>query len=278
MSANGPSGPRTGAGTRPSRPAGERPSPCRTRTSASAERSPRDHVRFPAGQRLDEQPFAVGGEAPAHQLVPGRVPAPPRRRAVRARTSGGAEHRPGARARQGERTARSRRATDTGFPGSPNTSLALADAERDRLARFHRDAPEHLLDTKLRLDSAHEIVWPDRNAPGRDEDICLEPARNRVAVRVLVVGDRAQPFDRRPGRRKLCIDEHAVRLVDLARARAAPPDGEARSRSRARRPAASAKREPRRCRRPERCHLSRAEAHTRLDDDVAAAQIAAARA
>ena len=58
-------------------------------------------------------------------------------------------------------------------------------------------------------------MWPDRNAPGRDEDVCLEAALQRVAVRVLVVGDRAQPFDRRPGRRKLRIDEDAVHLVDL---------------------------------------------------------------
>ena len=94
--------------------------------------------------------------------------------------------------------------------------LAVGHAERDRLPRLHGDAPEHLLDAELGLDPAHEIVRPNRDSARRDEDVGLEPARERGPMGVLVVRDAAQPLDRCPGGRELSLDEDAVRVVDLS--------------------------------------------------------------
>ena len=60
---------------------------------------------------------------------------------------------------------------ETGFPGRPKTSVASADAEGERLAGTHRDAPEHLLDAEPGLDPAHEVVRSDRDAAGGDDDV-----------------------------------------------------------------------------------------------------------
>ena len=68
----------------------------------------------------------------------------------------------------------------TRVPGQAEHERPAPNAERDRLARLDRDAPEHLLDAELRLDPPHEVVRPDRDAAGGDEDVRLEPARERA--------------------------------------------------------------------------------------------------
>src|SRR5262249_58142488 len=73
------------------------------------------------------------------------------------------------------------------IPRQPEDEGLAAHAERDRLARLHRDAPEHLFDPELRLDPADEVMRADRDTARREQDVCTEPALERLAVRALVV-------------------------------------------------------------------------------------------
>ena len=102
----------------------------------------------------------------------------------------------------------------------PEHERLTAHAERHRLARLDRDAPEHLLDTELRLDRAHEVVRTDRDAARRDEDVRREPAFERRAVRGLVVGDGRQRLDvgAGGGERGREHERRSTRRSDRARA------------------------------------------------------------
>src|SRR5581483_10743141 len=90
-----------------------------------------------------------------------------------------------------------------------------AHAERDRLSRPDRDAPEHFLDAELGLDRPDEIVRTDRDPARRHEDIGLEATRERVAVRLLVVGDERQQLDVTAYGGERGREHERVRLVDL---------------------------------------------------------------
>ena len=78
-------------------------------------------------------------------------------------------------------------------------------AERDRLSRLDRDAPEDLLDPELGRDLRDEVVRPDGDAAGGDEHVGLEPALERRAVRgsSSATGPAARPrrLPTRAGRR-----------------------------------------------------------------------------
>ncbi len=107
---------------------------------------------------------------------------------------------------------------DTGLPGQPEDERLAAHAERHRLARLDRDAPEHLLDAELRLDPPHEVVRADRHAAGRDEDV---GRRVRARVPRGVPTRRRRPagstLDVGAGGGERGREHDAVRLVDLAR-------------------------------------------------------------
>ena len=85
-----------------------------------------------------------------------------------------------------------------GVAGQAEHERPVADAERDRLARLDRDAPEDLLDAELRGDSPHEVVRADRDAARADDDVGLERPLERRAVRVVVVLDRRDAVDDAP--------------------------------------------------------------------------------
>ena len=87
------------------------------------------------------------------------------------------------------------------MPGRPNTSVRVADAERERLPRLDGDTPEDLADAELGLDSPHEVVLAHRDAARRHEHVGLETARDRAAMRILVVDDHWHDLD--PSRRRV---------------------------------------------------------------------------
>ena len=66
---------------------------------------------------------------------------------------------------------------------------------------FHGHAPEDLVHAELGLDRADEIVRADGDTARGHKHVVLEPAGERLPVRVLVVGDSRQALDgsaRRP--------------------------------------------------------------------------------
>ena len=161
--------------------------------------------------------------------------------------------------------------------GQPEHERLTAHAERHRLARLDRDAPEHLLDAELGLDRAHEVVRTDRDAARRDENVRREAALERLPVCGLVVGDRRQRLDVGTGGGERGRQHETVRLVDLpgcelrsGRASSLPV---ARIATRGRRAHATAAR-PAAARAPS-CAGSKTDA--RVDDHVAASSVAAAR-
>ena len=103
------------------------------------------------------------------------------------------------------------------MPGQAEDERRAAAAERERLPRPDGDAPEVLLDPELRQDPAHEVVRADRDAARADEHVRGEPALERGSVRLLVVGDRADPLDDRARGLERRGQHRPVRLVDLAR-------------------------------------------------------------
>ena len=104
------------------------------------------------------------------------------------------------------------------MPGSPKTSVAPADTERERLPGPNGNAPEVLLDAELGQDPADEVVRTDGDAPGADEHICIEAALERPPVRSLVVGNGADPLHLCAGGLESRCQHRRVRLVDLPRA------------------------------------------------------------
>ena len=135
----------------------------------------------PSGSMRDARP---------HELVARVVP-----RQRRAEPSGQERRRRLARALEcgsaGRTNSSKPTSDDTGLPGQPEHERRAARRERDRLARLHRDAPEHLGSRRAPAsERAHEIVRPDRDAAGGDQHVRREPARERRARRVRVVGDR----------------------------------------------------------------------------------------
>ena len=104
-----------------------------------------------------------------------------------------------------------------GIAGKPEHERRVAHAERDRLAGLDRHAPEDLLDAELRGDAAHEVVRSNRHAARADDDVGLQRSRERIAMRVLVVAHRREPFDVGAVRAKRGLEHRPVRLVDLAR-------------------------------------------------------------
>ena len=161
----------------------------------------------------------------------------------------------------------------------PEHERRAADAERDRLPRLDRDAPEHLLDAELGLDLPHEIVRPDRDAARRDEDVRREPAlrappgaptRRR---RPTGSSSMSAPDGGERGR-----EHEPVRLVDLAGRRAGRPTATsslpvASSATRGRRAHATVGDAGGR----ERTELRGPEPHAGRNDDVARRNVAATR-
>ena len=112
----------------------------------------------------------------------------------------------------------------------PEDERLAANTERHGLPGPDRDAPEDLLDAKLRLDAPHEIVRSDRHAAGGDENVRCQPALERRPVRRLVVGDGRQHLDVDPDGGERCREHDPVRLVDLARRQRRPGRRKLRSR------------------------------------------------
>ena len=102
-----------------------------------------------------------------------------------------------------------------GVPGQPEHERPAANAERDRLARLDRDAPEHLLDAELGLDPANEVVRADGDPAGGDEDVASRPRSSACDAppRCPRPASRSTTAPRRRARGQ----HQAVRLVDLAR-------------------------------------------------------------
>ena len=95
---------------------------------------------------------------------------------------------------------------DTGFPGSPKTSVSPAHAERERLPGLDRDAPEDLLDAELGSDTSNEVVRTHRDAARGDEHVRLEARRDRLPMSV-----RRRPRRRAgPRRRRLRVASAAA--------------------------------------------------------------------
>ena len=77
---------------------------------------------------------------------------------------------------------------DTGLPGRPKTSFAVARAEPGGLAG-RADAPEALLDAELGQRGLHVVVRAHRHAAGHDHDVgVLERAASAARVASRVVG------------------------------------------------------------------------------------------
>src|SRR5581483_11916035 len=109
-----------------------------------------------------------------------------------------------------------------GIPRQSEDERAAAHAERNGLARLDRYLPEDLFDAELRLDPADEIVRSDRNAARGDEYVCLETARDRVAMRALVVRDGGEALDLCACSGKGTREHECVRLIDLPRLERCP--------------------------------------------------------
>ena len=162
-------------------------------------------------------------------------------------------------------------------PGKSEHEGRAPHAERDRLPRLHGDAPEHLLDTQLRLDPADEIVRTDGDTAGRDQNVGFEPALERGAMRSLVVGHRGRTRDLGARRLQLSREDQPVRFVDLAapqRLAGRPELGSRRDHGGPRPREAIDLRDSRRC---ERAEPSRVQTRSARDHDVAGMRIAAAR-
>ena len=190
---------------------------------------------------------ARSARAPARR---GRVPARRSREPARLEPRAAGRRDPEARAAPAGRRARSRRATRPGSRAARRRASRPRTPNETGLPGFTATPPEDLLDAELGLDRADEVVRADRDAARGDEHVVLEPALERLPVRVLVVGDRRQALDVSARRREL-RREHQRRSPRRSRpARAARPAGAARCPLRARRRAAARRTRPRRRPRP----------------------------
>jgi sortase A len=236
-----------------------------------------DHVRFLASQRL-ELGRAVVTVAPscAGQLVADRVPLrgdrepPGLEPGQRVGVALQRQHcRPDEELEGDERRDR--------VTGQAEHERPLPHAERDRLAGLHGDAPEDLLDAELGLDRTDEVVRADRHAAGGHEQVVFEPACQRLAVGVLVVGDRREALDGSACRPELRLENQPVRLVDLARLERLARTAKLSSRGQHRGARHRSAHDLGHACRGERTELRGAERRSRRDDLVTRAQIAAAR-
>jgi hypothetical protein len=158
----------------------------------------------------------AGARSRPHQLVADRVPSRRSREHPRLEpgqrvgaTLEGKDCRPDEELEADERRDR--------VSGQPEHERAPPHAEGDRFARLHGHAPEDLVHAELGLDCADEIVRADGDTAGGDEHVVLEPARERLAVCALVVGDSRQALDGSARRPELSVEDQRVGLVDLAR-------------------------------------------------------------
>ena len=133
-----------------------------------------------------------------------------------------------ARAARAARRARSRRATTPGCPGSPKTSVAPRTPNASGLPGLDRDAPEDLLDAELAATRRTRSCGPTETPPEVTSTSAREAALERVAVRVLVVGDRREPLDVGARRARARRRASARSTRRSRRARAARPGGAAR--------------------------------------------------
>ena len=150
-----------------------------------------------------------------HELVPARVSPERRRRAadVEARAGiGQALESSDGRADEEKRPDERR----NGVPGEAEHECSAPHAERERFARLHGDAPEHLLDPEISRHGADEVVRADRDAARRHEHVGFQTALDRRTVRLLLVLHDREQLDLRARGFEHRGDHHPVRLVDLA--------------------------------------------------------------
>jgi len=240
-------------------------------------RGARDHVGLLSRERLEHGAVRGHARPRPYEGVAGVTP-PERRREparleARARVGGAlerAERRLHEELRRDERRHR--------VAGQPEHERAAADAERDRLAGLHGDAPEDLLDAELGLDPPDEIVRPHRDAARGDEDVRGQRALERGTVGRLVVGDRRLELDVGADGGERGREHEPVRLVDLTSGERPARRDElaARREDRDTRPAAALDLHDAGGR--EGAELRGAEADAGRDDLVAASHVAAARA
>ena len=138
---------------------------------------------------------------------------------------------PGARPAPAATNSENVTTAETGLPGSPNTSDRAAAAEPGRLAGLERDAPEHLLDAEVGERRLDVIVRADRYPAGDDHDVGVVERRGEPGLgRRAIVGQPAARTRRSRPRGRERVEHRRVRVVDLARARAARRERGARRR------------------------------------------------
>ena len=207
------------------------PSPASTGTSAVARRRTDDHVRLrpSSGSRTVSPPSSRDAGADVARGVAGfrriaDASTPCSRRGKRLRQPEERVHRRPDEQLEGheDRDGVARKAED---------EVLAPHAERDRLPRLHRDAPEDLLDAQVALGLAHEVVRADRGAARRDDEVEGEEGpleRPPELVAVVRHDARAAPARRRPSRAR---PRAGARSTRRSRPGLAPrPAGEARSR------------------------------------------------
>ena len=161
-------------------------------------------------------------------------------------------------------------------PGQAEDECRAPHSEGQRLPRLDGHSPEDFPDAELRLDSADEVVRPDRNAPRRHEHVAVEPLRHRLAMRVFLVGDDRQKIDCGARAREGSGDHRAVRLEDLPRRERVSggtqlaPGGEHRDAG------AAGAADLGNSRGRERADLRRTQAYVRPDDRVSCTHVAPA--
>ena len=190
-------------GTRPDRPEPARRGPAGRARARIGSGGADDHVRLLALQRIERHCGSLAPRAGADAVVAGGVGAQP-----------GAED-PGqvARCRVGVPLQREQRRSNEQLepderrhrvPGQAEDERAPEDAERDRLAGTHGDAPEDLLHAQLGLDPAHQVVGADRDAARGDEDVGGEgPARSPPECASSLSTTGAQALHLGPGQAEL---------------------------------------------------------------------------
>ena len=170
-------------------PAGSSPVAARNEHERVGGRGPRDHVRLLAGDGLEQRTGVTLFDACAHELVPIRAPPQPDASVPGSNRGRGAAVPCNAQQRRAheelERDERRDRVS-----GQPEDERRAAHRECDRLARLHRNAPEHLVGAELRERLAHEVVRADRDTARREEHVRGERTLERVARLDGIVGDR----------------------------------------------------------------------------------------
>ena len=135
-----------------------------------------------------------------------------------ASTGGGrAGERPAAERRSG-RTKRSKTtAAETGFPGTPKTSVCARHGEENRLPGLDRDLVEDRLCSESGKNLRNEIEVPLRDTAGRQEKVESggECSSDRDAQGSRVVGSRSEVLRLGAGARERAEEQRSVRVPDL---------------------------------------------------------------